>query len=253
MDMINYALADSIEMVVRPFDPNQSIVMARYTPPISAGVDSIDPSSKDTWSSPGFAYDDMHTGRAHNGRDVTKSSKSVFDITNPMYKSLPTVSHTIHIVRAVTMFLSARSLPGSDLWEAVLAMNGIAAQDDTLVCAVNISPSVSTKRLARNTQHVDHCINAFPNASGCVSISQPVTSRTSGELDMMSRISDMKNKSINIKSYHTAVKAITLLEASCDGSKQFSIDYSIREGTLRTLEDDLFEINDEHMFWDSAG
>ena len=64
------------------------------------------------------------------------------------------------------------------------------ADEDTLLCMVKISPSVSTKRMTWATQQTSHSVVAYPNASGSVSLSAPGTSGQSGELDQMTKVSD---------------------------------------------------------------
>ena len=94
------------------------MIVTIYEPPISAGHDETDCSTGNDWSSPGFDYDDMHTGLTRNGCDVTKMSKGIFDVTNPAYRSMPLKSRTIHMARAVTICLNSKRLIGEKLWYA---------------------------------------------------------------------------------------------------------------------------------------
>lgn len=94
------------------------MIVAIYESPISAGHDETDCSTGNTWSSPGFGYDDMHTGLTRNGRNVTKMSQGIFDVTNPAYRSMPLKPRTIHMARAVKMCLNSKSLTGEKLWYA---------------------------------------------------------------------------------------------------------------------------------------
>ena len=113
---------------------------------------------------------------------------------------------------------------------------------------VKISPSVSTKRMTRATQQTSHSVVAYPNASGCVSLCAPGTSSQSGELDLMTKISDQRGKSLNVKSFHVVVKALTYIEASLSNRVEISIGYRMREGSLRVLEDTIFSIDNEDLF-----
>ena len=238
VNMVNYALPDPVEVVIRPRDE----------PPLSTGTDVTDASTGHAWSSPGFSYNDMHTGRSRKGRDVTKVSKGIFDVTNPAYRSLPLESRTIHMARALTVCLNAKGLPGEKLWEAELAMNGLFADEDTLLCMVKISPSVSTKRMTRATQQTNHSVVAYPNASGCVSLSAPGNSGTAGDQDLMTKVSDQRGESINVKAFHVVVQAPTYIEASLSNRIELSIGYGIHEGALRVLEDTIFHIDNEDLF-----
>ena len=204
------------------------MVIARYEPPLSTGTEVTDTSTGHSWSSPGFSYNDMHTGRSRKGRDVTRVSKGIFDVTNPAYRGLPLESQTIHMARALTVCLNAKGLPGEKLWEAELAMNGLFADEDTLLCMVKVSPSVSTKQMTRATQQTSHSVVAYPNASGCVSLSAPGNSGTSGDQDLMTKVSDQRGKSINVKAYHVVVKALTYIEASLSNRVELSIGFGIR-------------------------
>ena len=118
------------------------------------------------------------------------------------------------MARAVTVCLNSKGLPCEQLCEVELAMNGLFPHEDTLLCMVKISPSVSTKRMTRATQQTSHSVAAYPNVSGCVSLCAPGSSGQSGELDLMTKVSDQRRKSLNIKSFHTVVKAFTYIEAS---------------------------------------
>ena len=227
VSMVNYALPDPVEVVVRPRDNEHVMVVARYEPPLSTGTDVTDVSTGHAWSSPGFSYNDMHTGRSRKGRDVTKVSKGIFDVTNPAYRSLPVESRAIHMARAVTVCLNSRGLPGEQLWEGELAMNGLFPDEDTLLCMVKISPSVSTKRMTRATQQTSHSVVAYPNASGCVSLCAPRSSGQSGELDLMTKISDQRGKSLNVKSFNIVMKALTYIEASLSNRVELSIGFGM--------------------------
>ena len=130
-------------------------------------------------------------------------------------------------------------------------MNGLFLDQDTLLCMVKVSPSVSTKRMTRATQQTSHSIIAYPNASGCVTLAAPGSSGKSGELAGMSKVSDQRRKSLNIKSYHTVVKALTYIEASLSNRVELSMGFGMREGTLRVLEDEIFLIDNMEAF-DSA-
>ena len=207
--MVNFTHPDPIEVVIRPRDSSHVLVVAKYELPLSAGKDVTDKTTGMAWSSPGFEYNDMLTGRARKGRDVTKVSKGIFDVTNPAYKSLPLESRTIHMARAVTMCLNGRALPGERLWEAELAMNGMFPEEVTLMCMGKVSPSVSTKCMTRATQQTSHSIIAYPNASECVTLAAPGSGEKSGDLDNMSKVSDLRKKLLNIKSYHIVAKALT--------------------------------------------
>ena len=138
MSIVNFALSDPIEVVVRPRDSSHVLVLAKYEPPLSAGKDETDKTTGMAWSSPGFEYNDMHTGRARKGRDATKVSKGIFDVTNPAYMSLPLESRSIHMARTATICLNGRALPGERLWEAEVAMYGMFPEEDTLMCMVKI-------------------------------------------------------------------------------------------------------------------
>lgn len=109
--MVNFALPDPVEVAERPKDDDH-VLVSRYEPPLSTGSDITDPDTGLAWSSPGFDYNDMHTGRSCRGRDVTKVSKGIFDVTKPSYRSLPLESHAIHMAWAVTVCLNAKNLPG---------------------------------------------------------------------------------------------------------------------------------------------
>ena len=231
VSMVNFALPDPVKVAVRPKDVDHVLVVSRYEPPLSTGSDITDPATGLAWSSPGFDYNDMHTGRSRRGRDVTKVSKVIFDVTNPPYRSLPLESHAIHMARAVNVCLNAKNLPGEKLWEAELAMNGLFLDQDTLLCMVKVSSSVSTKRMTRARQQTSHSIVAYPNASGCLTLAAPGSSGKSGELDGMSKVSDQRRKSVNIKSYHTVVKASTYIEASMSNRDELSMGFGMREGT----------------------
>ena len=248
VSMVNYALPDPVEIVVRPRDDEHVMVLARYEPPLSTGTDVTDTSTGYAWSCPGFSYNDMHTGRSRRGRDVTKVSKGIFDVTHPAYRSLPLESRTIHMARAMTVCLNAKGLPGEQLWEAELAMNGLFADEDTLLCMVKISPSVSTKRMTRVTQQTSHSVVAYPNASGCVLLSAPGASGQTGDQYLMTKVSDQRGKSLNVKAFHVVVKALTYIEASLSNRIELSIGYGIREGALRVLEDTIFTIDKEYLF-----
>jgi len=233
VSMVNYALPDPVEVDIRPRDDKHVMVVARYEPPLSTGNDVTDVSTGHAWSSPGFLYNDMHTGRSRRGRDVTKVSKGIFNVTNPAYRSLPIESRSIHMARAITVCLNAKGLPGEQLWEAELAMNGLYPDEDTLLCMVKISPSVSTKRMTRATQQTSHSVVAYPNASGCVSLCAPGSSGQSGELDLMTKVSDQRKKSLNIKSFHIVAKALAYIEASLSSRIELSIGFEMREGSSR--------------------
>jgi len=248
VSMVNFALPDPVEVVIRPREDEQVLVITRYEPPISTGYDVTDPATGFAWSSPGFEYNDMHTRSSLKGRDVTKVSKGIFDLTNPSYQSLPIESRAIHMARAVTVCLNAKGLIGEKLWEAELAMNGLFPDEDTLLCIVKIGLSVSTKRMTRATQQTSHSVVAYPNTSGCVSLSVPGTSGQSGELDQMTKVTDQRRKSINIKSYHTVIKALTYVEASLSNRIELSMGFGMREGSLRVLEDVIFTIDNEGAF-----
>ena len=241
--VVNYALPDPVEVVVRPRDDEHVMVVARYESPLSTGTDVTDVSTGHAWSSPGFSYNDMHTGRSRKGRDVTKVSKGILDVTNLAYRSLPVESRAIHMARAVTVCLNSRGLPGEQLWEAELAMNGLFPDEDTLLCMVKVSPSVSTKRMTRATQQTSHSVVAYPNASGCVSLCAP---KSSGQ-------SDQWGKSLNIKSFNTVVKALTYIEASLSDRVELSIGFGMREGSLRVLEDTIFSVDNEDLFNSAVG
>ena len=248
VSMVNYAMPDPLEVVVRPNDDKHVMVVAKYEPPLSSGSDVTDISTGNAWSSPGFDYADMHTGRARKGRDVTKVSRGIFDVTNPAYRSLPLESKTIHQARAVTVCLNSRGLSGEKLWEAELAMNGLYPDEDTLLCMVQVSPSVSTKRMTRATQQTNHSVVAYPNASGCVTLCAPRSSGGTGDLDLMTQVSDKRGKSINVKSFHVTLKALTIIEASLSSRVELSIGFGMREGTLRVLEDSVFTIDNPEAF-----
>ena len=64
VSMVNFALPDPIEVVVRPREDEHILVVARYEPPLSTGNDITNVSTGHAWSSPGFTYNDMHTGRS---------------------------------------------------------------------------------------------------------------------------------------------------------------------------------------------
>ena len=98
------------------------------------------------------------------------------------------------------------------------------------------------------TQQTSHCIIAYPNASGCVTLTAPGTGTKTGDLDNMSKVSDLRRKSVNIKSYHTVTKALTYIEASLSNRVSLAIGYGMREGTLRVLEDDIFSIDNVETF-----
>ena len=134
VSMVNFDMPDPVEVFIRPKDNSHILVVAKYEPPLSSGTDVTDPSTGLAWSSPGFTYDDMHTGRSRKGRVVTKVLKGIFDVTNSAYRSLPLESRTIHMARAVTMCLTGKHLQGEKLWEAELAMNGLFPDQDTLLC-----------------------------------------------------------------------------------------------------------------------
>ena len=127
-------------------------------------------------------------------------------------------------------------------------MNGLFADEDTLLCMVKISPSVSTKRMTRATQQTNHSVVAYPNASGCVSLSAPGNSGTAGDQDLMTKVSDQRGKSINVKAFHIVVQAPTYIEASLSNRIELSIGYGIHEGALRVLEDTIFHIDNEDLF-----
>ena len=131
LSMVNFAMPDPVEVFIRPKDNSHIRVVAKYEPPLSSGTD---PSTGLAWSSPGFMYNDMHTGRSRKGRVVTKVLKGIFDITNSACRSLPLESRTIHMARAVTMCLTSKHLQGVKLWEAESAMNGLFPDQDTLLC-----------------------------------------------------------------------------------------------------------------------
>ena len=152
------------------------------------------------------------------------------------------------MARAVTVCLNAKNLPGEKLWEVELAMKGLLPDQDTLLCMVKVSPSVSTKRMTRATQQTSHSFIAYPNASGCMTLAAPGTSGKSGELDQMTKVSDQRLKSLNIKSYHTVLKAQTHIEASLSNRVELSMGFIMREGTLRLLKDEIFSIDNEEAF-----
>ena len=248
VNMVNFALPNPVEVVVRPREDEHVLVVARYEPSLSTGCDVTDPATGFAWSSPGFEYNDMHTGRSCKGRDMTKVSKGIFDVTNPSYLSLPIESRAIHLARAVIVCLNAKGLPGEKLWEAELAMNGLFPNEDTLLCMVKVSPSVSTKRMTRATQQTSHSVVAYPNASGCVSLSAPGKSGQSCEHDQMTKVSDQRRKSLNIKSYHTVIKALIYIEDLISNCIELSMGFGMREGSLRVLEDMIFSIDNEGAF-----
>jgi len=137
------------------------------------------------------------------------------------------------------MCLYGRSLPGEKLWEAELAMNCMFPEQDTLLSMVKISASVSTK---------SHSIIAYPNASGCVTITAPGSGTKSGDLNNMSKVSDLRRKSVNIKSYHIVKKTLTYIEASLSNRVEIAIGYKVKEGTLRGIEDEIFSIDNVEAF-----
>lgn len=235
-----------MEVAIRPKDDAHALVVARYEPLLSSGSEITDPTTGFAWSSLGFKYNDMHTGRSRTGRDMIKVSMGTFDETNPAYRSLPLESRAIHMSRAVTVCLNAKNLPGEKLWEAELAMNGLFPDQDTLLCMVKMSPSVSTKRMTRATQQTSHSIIAYPNASGCVTLTAPGAWGKSGDLDKMSKVSDLIKKSVKIKSYHTVTKALTYIEASL--SNRVELSGFKDESSLRVLEDDIFSIGNIEAF-----
>ena len=152
------------------------------------------------------------------------------------------------MARAVTMCLNGRSLPGEKLWEAELAMNCMFPEQDTLLSMVKISASVSTKRMTRATQQKSHSIFAYPNASGCETITAPGSGTKSGDLNNMSKVSDLRRKSVNIKSYHIVKKTLTYIEASLSNRVEIAIGYKVKEGTLRGIEDEIFSIDNVEAF-----
>ena len=93
-------------------------------------------------------------------------------------------------------------------------------------------------QMTRATQQTSHSIIAYPNASGCVTLTAPGSCERSGELDGMSKVSDLRKKSLNVKYYHIVAKALTYTEASLSDQVELAIGFGMREGTLRVLEDE---------------
>jgi len=64
----------------------------------------------------------------------------------------------------------------------------------------------------------------------------------------MSKVSDLRRKSVNIKSYHIVKKTLTYIEASLSNRVEIAIGYKVKEGTLRGIEDEIFSIDNVEAF-----
>lgn len=154
VSVLNADLPDTVEMTCMPVRASDAVLRAALKESVECGKDPT--SGPSPWNSPGSRCDDFYSGRPDSRRFISKTSSGVMDITDPVYKVLPSYSKSKILVCALSAYAKARGADSQALYKISRSLCGKDAIPLAGCPKATTDPSTSVKQMSFATNITTH-------------------------------------------------------------------------------------------------